>query len=86
MKTPARLKIVGRLGKSPRERGQLCALKSTCPDILALESGDFAVIGEDITEESRPALPPDAGCGARERIVLIPRAVLVAARIDIPTA
>jgi len=42
-----------------------------CPDIFELESGDFAVIGIDITAGAVPKLPPSAGCGPDERIVLI---------------
>ena len=55
-----------------------------CPEILELESGDFAVIGADITAESVGNLPAGTGCGPGERIVLIPRGKLVAARADIP--
>jgi len=55
-----------------------------CPDLFELECGDFAVIGFDVTDEVRSHLPADAGCGAGERIVRIPRGVLVAARESIP--
>ena len=59
------------------------ALKG-CPDIFELESGDFAIIGIDITESSIPRLPATAGCGPDERIVLVPRKTLVLAKSDIP--
>ena len=49
-----------------------------------LESGDFAIIGIDITEAGKVKLPPTAGCGPDERIVLIPRNLLVGAKRDIP--
>jgi len=63
----------------------LCSGGHSCPDILELESGDFAVIGKDITNEAATRLPPGSGCGADERIVRIPRATLVFAKSDIPT-
>lgn len=56
-----------------------------CPEILELLSGDFAVIGTDITEAAAAALPPGSHCGPGERIVQLPRATLVAARSDIPS-
>jgi hypothetical protein len=77
-------KIIGRLGLSPGERGDLCAAHHTCPDVFLLENGDFAVIGRDITSDILSGLPSDAGCGANERIVLLPRSVLVAAKGGIP--
>jgi len=49
-----------------------------------MESGDFAVIGTDITDEANSKLPAGAGCGPGERIVRIPRSLLVRARADIP--
>ena len=55
-----------------------------CPDILEMESGDFAVIGKDITGEAAPRLIAGASCGPDERIVIIPRKTLVLARPDIP--
>lgn len=55
-----------------------------CPDILELRSGDFAVIGVDITNEAQRELAFGASCGPDERIVRIPRRTLVLAKIDIP--
>ena len=46
--------------------------------------GDFAVIGIDITNAARPKLPPTAGCGPDERIIRIPRNLLVEVKPDIP--
>jgi hypothetical protein len=56
-----------------------------CPDIFELASGDFAIIGIDITEAFVKHLPPSAGCGPNERIVLVPRKTLVLAKSDIPS-
>lgn len=84
MKTEAKLAIIRRLGQSPRNRPNACVVRHTCPDLFALSNGDFAVIGKDITSELQTGLPSDAGCGPNERIILLPRSVLVSAKNDIP--
>lgn len=76
--------IARRLGPEPHANGTKSAGGSGCPDIFELKSGDFAIIGIDETELLRPHLPPSAGCGADERIVRLPRNVLIGARADIP--
>lgn len=73
-----------RLGPDPHANGARTSSLDGCPDIFELESGDFAVIGPDITNEAKSKLPPSAGCGADERIVCIPRKTLVLAKQDIP--
>ncbi|MFO1459310.1 MAG: hypothetical protein U1G08_07855 [Verrucomicrobiota bacterium] len=60
-----------------------CSGGHGCPDLLELESGDFAVIGTDITDHAHK-LPTGSGCGAGERIVQIPRSLLVALREALP--
>jgi hypothetical protein len=49
-----------------------------------LESGDFAVIGSDITDLALTRLPLGASCGPDERVVQIPRKTLLLAKADIP--
>ncbi|MEU8231339.1 hypothetical protein AB0C12_17230 [Actinoplanes sp. NPDC048967] len=78
------MEFVRRLGKSPQERGSLNSV--TCPDIFELSDGSFAVMGTDMTEVLEGALPPGAGRADYERIVVITRETLVAARGDIPSA
>ncbi|CAM5393536.1 MULTISPECIES: hypothetical protein [Streptomyces] len=78
------MKIVRRVGASPRERGS--ATGQTCPDIFELSSGDFAVIGREATAELDPELPSDAARADYERIVIISRDTLVRAKQDIPDA
>ena len=70
-----------------RRLGQKLACQNTyaCPDIFELSDGSFAVIGSDITQESGK-LPPDAGCAPDERIVRIPRDLLIRAMKDIRDA
>jgi len=77
-------KFIRRLGSDPHEGGRRTIALRGCPDIWELASGDFAIIGIDITEDARRHLPPTAGCGPDERIVLIPRNLLVEAKRDIP--
>jgi hypothetical protein len=73
-----------RLGSDPHANGAKSVGCDGCPDIWELDNGDFAVIGTDITEFARTKLPPTAGCGPDERIVRLPRNLLVNAKHDIP--
>lgn len=75
--------LTHRLGKSPAELGN-SADDETCPDIWQLENGDFAVIGRDLTDAYRSRLPDGARVAADERMVIIPRNTLTAAKRDIP--
>ncbi len=72
-----------RLGPAPLDREMACVTCQNCPDIWELEDGDFAVIGHDITHAAA-SLPPSAGCGPNERMVRIPRQLLLRAKQDIP--
>jgi hypothetical protein len=73
-----------RIGPDPHAGGVRTIALRGCPDIFELESGDFAIVGMDITAAAAPKLPPFAGCGPDERIVLVPRRTLVLAKPDIP--
>jgi len=73
-----------RLGPDPHANGAKTAALNNCPDIWELESGDFAIIGIDMTEAVGSKLPPTASYGPDERIVWIPRNLLVNAKRDIP--
>ena len=75
--------ILRRLGPS---RVALCSGGHGCPDVLELDSGDFAVIGADITDQARNKLPPGCGCSDAERIIRVPRATLVGVRSYIPAS
>jgi hypothetical protein len=72
-----------RLGPDPHANGATTVAANGCPDIWELASGDFAIIGSDITDQSGQ-LPPGASCGPDERIVRIPRRSLLLAKADIP--
>lgn len=73
-----------RLGPDPHTAGARTAAAKGCPDIFELDSGDFAIIGRDVTTEALGQLPPSASCGPDERVILIPRKTLVGAKLDMP--
>ncbi|NJP99400.1 hypothetical protein [Streptomyces zingiberis] len=72
-----------RLGKSPQELGHTTD-NPDCPDIWELDNGDVAVIGRDLTATLGRRLPPGVSVGEDERLVVIPRSMMIAARPDIP--
>jgi len=73
-----------RLGPDPHLSGARSPGLRGCPDVFELETGDFAIIGKDITPKAIGQLPPGANCGPDERIIFIPRKTLVGAKSDIP--
>lgn len=77
-------KFLRRLGKSPQELG-VTTDNPDCPDMWELENGDVAVIGRDLTSSLGRQLPTGVSIGADERLVVIPRNMLIAAKPDIPS-
>ncbi len=75
--------ILRKLG--PQSNINMCAGGRGCPDLFELKTGDFAIIGTDITDAGIAWLPPGSGCGPSERMVSVPRRTLVLARADIPS-
>lgn len=82
MRTGIPLKIMRRIGASPRERGSISG--ESCPDIFELSDGNFAVIGTEATAALDSELPADAARADYERIVVVSRETLVRAKMDIP--
>ena len=78
------LTFLKRIGPDPHANGAQTVGCRGCPDIWQLADGDFAVIGIDITDAATSKLPPTAGCGPDERIVRLPRNLLVNAKRNIP--
>jgi hypothetical protein len=74
-----------RLGKSSRELGQTTG-NTGCPDIWELDNGDVAVIGQDLTGVYEARLPDGVTVDPSERLVIIPRKTILAAKKDIPDA
>lgn len=74
-----------RLGRSAAELGESGGT-TTCPDIWELSNGDVAVIGRDLTDAYGGRLPDGVSVGRDERLVVIPRSMIRAAKPDIPDA
>jgi hypothetical protein len=74
-----------RWGRPPRELG---TSGGDCgsPDLWELTNGDVAVIGRDMTDAYRARLPVGVGIDEGERLVVVPRATIIAAKADIPDA
>jgi hypothetical protein len=77
--------FVQRIGKSAAELGATAG-RDGCPDIWELDNGDVAVIGRDLTPAYLHRLPESVTIAADERVVIIPRSMLIAAKADIPDA
>lgn len=74
-----------RIGPDPHANGRRTNALYNCPDIWEVEDG-FAVIGIDMTTAALPRLPATASCGPDERVVWIPRDLLIRAKPDIPAS
>ncbi|MEU3984750.1 hypothetical protein AB0F77_32605 [Streptomyces sp. NPDC026672] len=72
-----------RLGKSASELGH-SGQGEECPEIWELDNGDVVVIGRDLTEALASRLPDGVSIGSNERLVVIPRSMLISAKTDIP--
>jgi hypothetical protein len=75
--------FVRRLGENGK---RLCASGQHCSQILEMDDGHYAVVGELITEAAKGALPSGPGIGPTEGVVKVPRAVFVAAHAELPAA
>jgi len=73
------IRIKRRISKHPMELGATRMLVFICPDIFETESGDFVIIGRDVTSNIETELPPDAAVSKGERAVLIPRELFFSA-------
>jgi hypothetical protein len=73
-----------RMGSSPQELG-ITTDTPNCPDIWEVDNGDIAIVGRDATETLGKNLPTGVFVGGDERLVVIPRAMMVAAKSDIPS-
>jgi len=73
------IEIRRRVGGGQRRQ---CSGTSGCPDVLELLGGDFAVIGEEISERVG-ALPEGCGIGIGETIVRVPRDIIMGAANDL---
>lgn len=83
-KQPNPLSILRRVGPDPHANGEKTIALSGCPDFFELKSGDFLLIGADVSDAARAELPSGASCGPDERIIRVPRRTIVLAKRDIP--
>ena len=74
-----------RMGKSAHELGATGG-NASCPGMWELENGDIAVIGTQFRDAYADRLPPGVTIDDHESLVVIPRAMLIAAKADIPDA
>lgn len=74
-----------RIGKSAQELG-VSDNGDECPDIWELDNGDVAVIGRDLTANYAGRLPKGVVIGPGEKLVVIPRSMMISAKPDIPDA
>ncbi|MBB4933185.1 hypothetical protein F4561_004005 [Lipingzhangella halophila] len=74
-----------RIGQSPATLGVTKA-GPECPDIWEMANGDVVVIGRDVTEAYRGRLPSGVSISPDERLVMIPRVTMTAAKREIPDA
>lgn len=77
------IKIRRRVSAHPADMGFTKMLKGICPDIFETETGDFLIIGRDVTSIVETEIPADAVISNGERVVLIPRDLLVSAADNI---
>jgi hypothetical protein len=77
------MNFVKRIGPDPHAGGAQTYACRGCPDIWELDTGDFAIIGTDISGVASK-LPSSASCGPDERVIRIPRKTLILAKADIP--
>jgi hypothetical protein len=75
------VEILRKLGPASR-----CYTPDACPNLFELTDGNFLGVGRDVTSRAKPLLPRDAGCADYERIILLPRRVIVAAWPQLPAA
>ena len=80
-----------RLGISPQTPGsgrggddKASGEDGGCPEIWELDNGDVAVIGRDLTASYEQRLPHGVTIRSDERLVIIPRGMIIAAKADIP--
>lgn len=72
------MEIVRRIGPGPQELG--CSKDNNCPGIFELATGEFALVGMHVTaSEAVVGLPADGGVGEDERMIVVPRALLIGA-------
>lgn len=71
--------FIRRLGQMNQPQ---CAHGYSCPQIIEMTDGDFAIVGKIITNEAVKALPPGPGVGPGEGVVKFPRALMLSSMAE----
>jgi hypothetical protein len=74
-----------RLGASAHEL-ELTGGDASCPEMWWLDNGDVAVIGAELTTSYQGRLPEGVKVDPGEKLVILPRAIVISARRGIPDA
>lgn len=62
-----------------KAEANLCVGGQACPAVLEMETGDYAIIGTDVTDIAGLKLPAGCGVAGNERIVSVPRKTMISA-------
>ncbi len=74
------MKLIKRLSDIPEGLTSFSRGGKRCPDIWETDTGDYVIIGEDVTNVVKENLPENADLSNTEQAVLIPRSVLQSAK------
>lgn len=74
-----------RLGVTAHELGVTTG-QASCPEIWELDNGDIAIIGTELTIDYMERLPHGVRIDPGEKLVVIPRSMMISAKPDIPDA
>ena len=77
--------FVRRLGKSASGLGNTDE-RDGCPDIWELSNRDIVLVGWDVTTSFAGRIPADVKVAKDERVVVIPRSMIIAAKPGTPDA
>lgn len=81
-KLPKEIVAKKRIGKSAKQL-DISSSRPSCPEIIEDESGNFIIIGTDVTDRVN-LNATDSSLSENERAVIIPREMLISAKQDIP--
>lgn len=72
-----------RLGMTAHELG-VTSGDVSCPEVWELDNGDIAVIGTELTSAYASRLPYGVRIDPGEKLVIIPRGMMISVKADIP--
>lgn len=72
------MKLVRRLSDEPASL-RMSRNGNRCPDVWETDTGDYVIVGQDVTAELGSQFPADTELDTNEKVVLVPKAVLESA-------